>query len=54
MSESQLKTLAKIIRDGWKAIANEDSDDYAAAIEVAKGILDDLERFETEVVRAIA
>jgi hypothetical protein len=28
MSEQQLKTLARIIRDGWKAIANEDADDF--------------------------
>ncbi len=49
MSEAQLKTLARIIRDGWKAIANDEGDDRGTMVEVAKGILDELEKFEATV-----
>jgi hypothetical protein len=47
MSEQHLKNLARIIRDGWKAIANDEGSDRDTMVEVAKGILDDLEKFES-------
>ncbi len=55
MSAEQLKALSRIIRSGWKEIANIESQEFETAIEVAKGILDDLEKLEsaaeTELVK---
>lgn len=49
MSTDQLKQLSKIIRTGWKEIANEETQEYDNMTEVAKSILDELEKFEAAV-----
>lgn len=48
MSEAQLKTLAKIIRDGWMAIANDEGDDRESMVDITKTILESLEQFEAK------
>lgn len=49
MSVTELQRLSKIIRNGWKELANEESNEYDNAVEVAKSILDELEKFESSV-----
>jgi hypothetical protein len=53
MSAEQLKALSRIIRSGWKEIANIESQEFDTAIEVAKSILDDLEKLELEAEKEV-
>ena len=46
MSTTELKSLAKIIRQGWKDLANSDQDDADEMVEVVKSMLESLEKLE--------
>lgn len=46
MSQTELKSLAKIIRNGWKELATNDQTDADQMLAVAKEILEALEELE--------
>ena len=46
MSQAELKSLATIIRQGWKTLATEDQADADAMLATAKEILEALEKLE--------
>lgn len=46
MSQAELKTLAAIIRQGWKSLATEDQSDADVMLATAKEILESLEKLE--------
>jgi hypothetical protein len=43
MSAEQLQALNRIIRTGWKNLANDTEGDYDTTIETAKTMLEELE-----------
>lgn len=47
MSATELKTLAVIIRNGWKSLATEDQSDADVMLATAKEILEALEKLES-------
>jgi hypothetical protein len=46
MSTTELKSLATIIRAGWKSLATEDQSDADTMVEVVKELLESLEKLE--------
>jgi hypothetical protein len=46
MSQTELKSLAKIIRNGWKQLATSDQTDADEMLAAAKEILEALEELE--------
>lgn len=48
MSISEQKTLAKLIKNGWKELALSDQTDADEVVQIVRNLLESLEKLESE------